>query len=160
MQVKEVMHRTVHRCQPSDNLEYAAQMMWENDCGAIPVVDRHQHPVGIITDRDITLAAAREHKPLWEMKAKEFTRQRDLYTCSADTDIHEALALMVENKIRRLPVVDRDGHLLGIVAMSDILHQLANAKASAAAVTQDLREALHAFNAITAQPRQHVIAKM
>lgn len=149
MNVREVMHKPVQCCQPGDSLEQAAQMMAKNDCGAIAVVDKSNHAIGILTDRDIALMAAERHKPLWEIKASELTGRHELYTCQDDTDLHAALHMMAEKKVRRLPVVGRDGELHGMVAMSDILHSLSMHGASVRNAPEDWREALEAFNEIT-----------
>ena len=149
MNVREVMHRPVQCCHPGDSLEWAAQMMAQNDCGAIAVVDQANHAIGIVTDRDIALLAAERHQPLWEIKAGELTGKHDLYTCHDDTDVHEALHMMADKKVRRLPVIGDDGELHGMVAMSDILHRLGMSATSVRAAPEDWREALEAFNNIT-----------
>ncbi|MFZ5842330.1 MAG: retron St85 family RNA-directed DNA polymerase [Pseudomonadota bacterium] len=149
MKIKDVMHRPVTSCQTGDNLEQAAKLMWQSDCGAIPVTDRSDHPIGILTDRDITLAAARQHKPLWELKATDVIQQRPLYTCTADTELHDALHLMAEKQVRRLPVIDASGRLQGIVAMSDIVHEITRQAGTEATPQRELREAVSTFNAVT-----------
>ena len=149
MKIKDVMHKPVTSCQAGDNLEQAATLMWQNDCGAIPITDRSDHPIGILTDRDITLAAARQHKPLWEMKANDVLQQRPLFTCTADTELHDALHLMAEKQIRRLPVIDASGRLQGIVAMSDIVHEITRQSSSSTPAQRELREAVSTFNAVT-----------
>ncbi|HYQ38797.1 MAG TPA: CBS domain-containing protein [Pseudomonas sp.] len=150
MNVSEVMHKPAWCCHAGDNLEMAAQLMAQSDCGAIAVVDQANHAIGIVTDRDIALIAAERHQPLWELKAGELAGKHDLYTCHDDTDVHEALHLMADKKVRRLPVVGADGELHGMVAMSDILHRLSLSGASARTAPEDWREALEAFNHITA----------
>ncbi|MBV2131981.1 CBS domain-containing protein [Pseudomonas sp. MAP12] len=149
MNVCEVMHKPVQCCHTSDSLEVAAQLMAQNDCGAIAVIDQANHPIGIVTDRDIALLAAERHQPLWELQAGELTGKHNLYTCHDDTDVHEALHMMADRKVRRLPVIGSDGELHGMVAMSDILHGLRMSGASVQAAPEDWREALEAFNHIT-----------
>lgn len=149
MNVSEVMHKPAQCCHAGDSLEMAAQLMAQNDCGAIAVVDQANHAIGIVTDRDIALLAAERHQPLWELKAGELMGQHDLYSCQDDTDLHAALRLMADKKVRRLPVLGRDGDLHGMVAMSDILHHLSLSGASARSAPEDWREALQAFNSVT-----------
>ncbi|MNZ83298.1 Hypoxic response protein 1 [compost metagenome] len=149
MNVSEVMHKPAQCCHAGDSLEMAAQLMAQNDCGAIAVVDQAHHAIGIVTDRDIALLAAERHQPLWELKAGELMGQHDLYSCQDDTDLHAALRLMADKKVRRLPVLGRDGDLHGMVAMSDILHHLSLSGASARSAPEDWREALQAFNSVT-----------
>lgn len=149
MNVSEVMHQPVHCCHSGDSLEQAAEMMAKGDCGAIAVVDQNNHAIGILTDRDIALMAAERHKPLWELKAGELAGRHGLYTCLDDTDVHEALHLMAEKKVRRLPVVGAGGELHGMVAMSDILHQLTLHGATVRNAPEDWRQALETVNTIT-----------
>lgn len=149
MNVNEVMHQPVQCCHAGDSLELAAQLMAQNDCGAIAVIDQNHHAIGIVTDRDIALLAAERHQPLWAMTAGELAGKHDLYTCLDDTDIHAALQLMAEKKVRRLPVVGSDGELHGMLAMSDILHRITPAAITASSSPEDWREALEAFNHIT-----------
>jgi FOG: CBS domain len=71
MKVKELMTTDVKRCSPETNLAAAAKIMWEGDCGAVPVTDEHDHVVGVITDRDICIAAATRPRTEGEIPAKE-----------------------------------------------------------------------------------------
>jgi CBS domain-containing protein len=160
MNVKEVMHTPAQCCHAGDSLEQVAQLMAQNDCGAIAVVDQGNHAIGIVTDRDIALLAAERHKPLWEIKAGELTGQHNLYTCHDNTDVHAALHMMADKKVRRLPVVGSDGELHGMVAMSDILHRLSLSGASARTAPEDWREALEAFNSITSPSLPMVMPDM
>lgn len=149
MNVSEVMQTPVQCCLPDDSLEMAAQMMAQNDCGSIPVVDAANHAIGIVTDRDIALLAADRHQPLWELKAGDLTGRHDLYTCHEDTDVQEALHMMSDKKVRRLPVVGDDGELHGIVVMSDILHRLRMSGRATQDAPGEWRDALETFNHIT-----------
>ena len=149
MNVCEVMHSPAQCCHAGDSLELAAQLMAQNDCGAIAVVDQGNHAIGIVTDRDIALLAAERHQPLWAMTAGELAGKHDLYTCHDNTDVHAALHLMADKQVRRLPVIGTDGVLHGMLAMSDILHRLTPGAASTRSAPEDWREALDAFNRIT-----------
>ena len=149
MNVSDLMHKPAQCCHPGDSLEMAAQMMAQNDCGAIAVIDDSNHAIGIITDRDIALMAAEQHKPLWELKVGDLAGRHGLYTCRDETDVHDALHMMADKKVRRLPVVGADGELHGMVAMSDILHRLSMSGVTARTAPEDWREALEAFNHTT-----------
>jgi CBS domain-containing protein len=120
MKVFEVMTIDAGFCHPEDSLTRAAQIMWEKDCGAVPVVDAQKRVVGIITDRDICVAAATRNRRTSSIKASDMNF-RPLKTCSADDDVKDALKRMRKYKIRRLCVTDKAGELLGIVSISDIL---------------------------------------
>ena len=78
MKVRDVMESNVKTCALNDNLESVATLMWNNDCGSIPVIDQSGTPIGIITDRDIAMSCALNHKPLWELRARDVTNSRPL----------------------------------------------------------------------------------
>jgi CBS domain-containing protein len=119
MKVQDVMTREVKSCRPETNLAEAAAMMLEYDCGALPVVDNENMVVGMITDRDIAIAAATKARLASEIPVGEVISRK---VCSAtlDEDIHTALKTMRHEKIRRLPIVNRDGMLQGILSLNDI----------------------------------------
>ncbi|HCW88870.1 MAG TPA: hypothetical protein DHU56_02235 [Marinobacter sp.] len=121
MKVNQVMVTEVASCSPQTSLQDIAMMMWNNDCGAIPLVDDREHPVGIITDRDIAMGAALQSKPLREIRAEDISSGRELYCCAAEEDIGEALQIMEAHKVRRLPVVNEDKQLCGMVSLGDIV---------------------------------------
>src|SRR3990172_13401491 len=106
MNVRELMIKNVAFCAPDASLESIAMQMWDKDCGSIPVVDGNGRPLGILTDRDIAMGCAMNHKALWEMRATEITNNRPLYTCHSDDDVQSALHTMAAHHVRRLPVVD------------------------------------------------------
>jgi CBS domain-containing protein len=121
MNVSDVMQRGVKVCGVASTLEAAAMLMWDNDCGALPVVDDIGHPVGIVTDRDIAMTAALNHRPLWDLVCGDITGSRTLFTCHADEDVRSALKTMWAQRVRRLPVVDAGQQLVGILSMDDIV---------------------------------------
>ena len=121
MYVNEVMHTPAECCCPETNLEAVAKLMWDHDCGAIPVVDESNKPIGILTDRDIVMGSYLNHKPLWEICSKEVANKRPLFTCKSDDDIRNAMETMEREKVRRLPVVNNEGELQGILSVDDIV---------------------------------------
>ncbi|WKE64811.1 CBS domain-containing protein [Gallaecimonas kandeliae] len=135
MYVKDIMVTHAATCMPGTSLQDVAMQMWNHDCGAIVVVDAKEHPLGIVTDRDIAMGAALQHRPLWEMRAEEITNHRELYCCVPEDSIKHALKLMEKHEIRRLPVLDKDGRLCGILSMGDIV-AFTNARAGKAAANQ------------------------
>ena len=94
-------------------------MMMEYDCGALPVVDNENKVVGMITDRDIAIAAATKARLASEIRVSEVI-SRKVYSAMPDEDIHTALKIMRHEKVRRLPIVNRDGMLQGILSLNDI----------------------------------------
>jgi CBS domain-containing protein len=122
MKVNDLMETDVHTCDPKTNLQTVATQMWEKNCGSIALVDSKGKPVGIITDRDIAMGAALNHKPLWELTAQQITNHRKVFTCSAQDSVQTALNIMRTNKIRRLPVVDKNGQLAGILSIDKMIN--------------------------------------
>jgi CBS domain-containing protein len=121
MNVSDLMERDVVTCHPHDSLEIAARLMWDNNCGSIPVIDEYGVPVGIITDRDIAMSCVLNHKAQWELRASDVTNNRPLHLCSEHEDIKSALHAMLVQRIRRLPVVNAAGRLQGIISIDDII---------------------------------------
>ena len=117
--VTSVMTANPACCTAQTPLRDVARMMIDNDCGQIPVVDAQGMPLGVVTDRDITIRAVAEgHDP-------KVTRVReamggDLVYCFEDQDSSEAAELMAENDIRRLPVLSSDKRLVGVVSLGDL----------------------------------------
>jgi CBS domain-containing protein len=120
MKVQDVMTYEVQTCRPETNLADAAMRMWRNDCGVLPVIANGEKVVGMITDRDICMAAATKHRDPANIRVKEVISGK-VYGCSADTEIHEALKIMQQKQVRRLPIISaEDGKLQGILSMNDV----------------------------------------
>jgi CBS domain-containing protein len=93
--------------------------MWQGNCGVIPVTDDHGTIAGILTDRDIcTFVAARDYPPRQMLAGAVATKM--VFTCGPDDDVSEALSLMRQHHVRRLPVVDGSRVLLGMLSLTDI----------------------------------------
>lgn len=120
MKVKELMTPKPATCTIEHDLATAAGLMWENDCGALPVVSDTGEVVGLITDRDICMAAVLSNQSLPMLSVADVISQ-DVVTCGPDDDVHAALALMQENRVRRLPVIAADRTLAGILSMNDVV---------------------------------------
>jgi CBS domain-containing protein len=120
MNVEQIMSRDVAVCGPDDNLESVAMLMWNNNCGAIPVVDHDGKPCGMVTDRDVAMASALRHKPLWEIRTQEVSNHA-VYTCTPNDDVKEAMDTMRDQKIRRLAVIDEDGRVRGLLSIDDVI---------------------------------------
>ena len=120
MIVKEVMNRKVTTCEPETTLEAAAILMWDNDCGTVAVLDDAGRAIGIITDRDICMAVALQHKAASEIQVQE-VMSRQLFTCQPENDIMNALKTMSFQKVRRLPVTNDSGQVEGIISIEDLI---------------------------------------
>lgn len=120
MKVYDVMTKDVMVCGPETSLAEAAIMMWDRDCGVLPVVDEEGRILAMITDRDIAIAAATHGRPAHQIAVREAMSRRVL-SARFDEDLGAALKTMRHDKIRRLPVVDNEGRLKGIVTINDIV---------------------------------------
>jgi CBS domain-containing protein len=122
MLVKDLMTADVKTCSEESDLATAARMMWDGDCGIVPVLNREHRVIGVVTDRDICIAAATRSRNPADIRVSD-VMSRDITTCAQDNDIRTALALLRNHRVRRLPVVDAHGRLTGIISMSDIAGQ-------------------------------------
>lgn len=120
MRVADVMTKDVKVCGPETNLAEAAMMMWDGDCGVLPVVDEDGRVLAMITDRDIAIAAATQGRPAYQIAVRE-AMSGNVTSAGLDDDVAAALKTMRHDKIRRLPVVDADGRLMGIMTINDIV---------------------------------------
>ena len=124
MLVENLMTRKTHACQPGDSLAYAAQLLWEHDCGCVPVCSGGgvPHVVGVITDRDICMDALFQGKALQDLRVSE-AMSRSLTTCRPSDSLAQTERIMREARVRRLPVVNGDGALLGMVSLADLARE-------------------------------------
>lgn len=114
------MRTEVQIAGPDTDLATIARFMWERDCGMIPIVTVDRRLVGVVTDRDICIAAATKGRAPAYIRAHELLHA-PVVTCGPDDDCHAALTLLCERQLRRLPVVDPDGQLVGIVSLIDFI---------------------------------------
>ncbi|HWA70722.1 MAG TPA: CBS domain-containing protein [Polyangiaceae bacterium] len=119
MNANELMTRNVATCWKDASLEQAARIMWEADVGCLVVTDAERHAVGMLTDRDIAMAAYTQGVRLGEASVAGAMANR-VCSCSPETSAADVEALMQSAQIRRVPVVDSDGKLLGIVSLADL----------------------------------------
>lgn len=119
MKIAELMSRSVETCTPDDSLNTAAQRMWDHNCGFIPVVGADGRPVGVVTDRDICMAAYTQGKPLSSISVRT-AMARTVYTCAPTDSVTAAEKIMATRQVRRLPVVDKEGRVVGVVSLHDI----------------------------------------
>lgn len=119
VKVEQIMNPDVKSCHAHDPLNRAAQIMWEQPCGAVPVVDEESRPIGFLTDRDICMAAYTQGKPLQALLV-ETAMTKKVVACQAEDELTAAAELMQQHRTRRLPVVNRDGVLVGILSLDDL----------------------------------------
>jgi CBS domain-containing protein len=116
--VSEVMTRGVEVIQPDDTLQRAAQMMDDLNVGALPVCDGDEL-VGMITDRDITVRAVSDGMDPIESRVSEVMTAQ-AYSCTEEQTTDEVMTQMGDLQVRRLPVVNGDGDIVGIVSLGDL----------------------------------------
>lgn len=120
MRTRDVMTTPARACGPDSDLAAVAKMMWDFDCGFVPVVDASGTVAGVVTDRDICVAAATRRLPPEQIHAVQ-AMTRDVHVCSPDDSVSDVLATMKQFKVRRLPVIDAQGQLQGVVSLNDIV---------------------------------------
>jgi CBS domain-containing protein len=116
--IADVMTRNPQVVSPSDTVAHVAKLMKEHDVGAIPVCDGTRL-VGMITDRDVTIRSVAEGKQADQVKVDKAMTSK-VHWCYEDDEVEDVLEKMGDLQIRRIPVVDRDKHLVGIVALGDL----------------------------------------
>jgi CBS domain-containing protein len=126
MKVAEIMVRTAASCNADMNLGEAVEIMWNRDCGILPIVNAESKVTGVVTDRDIAVALGTRNRLPGEITVKEVASPH-LYCCKPEDEVHSALHTMASTKVRRLPVVNKAGKLEGILSMDDVVsHSEAN----------------------------------
>ena len=120
MQAKEIMSSDPQCCTPEDSLRDAARMMADNDCGCLPVVEDKagKRVIGVLTDRDIAIrGVARGKTP--DSKVNDVMSPAPA-CCSAEDDVEVVEKIMIDKQVRRVPVVDGDGRVVGMIAQADL----------------------------------------
>lgn len=120
--VRQIMNKDPATCTPEERLTRAAQIMWDRDCGFVPVVDSNGSLVGVITDRDLCMAAYTRGEPLEAMSIAS-AMSKLVHFCAPDDALAEAARLMADKQVRRLPVVE-NGRLVGVLALADIARDI------------------------------------
>jgi len=119
MNVSSLIRRDVTSSTIHDSLERAAQLMWEHDIGCLPVIDDQGHVVGVITDRDACMAAYTHGTPLRAIPVTTAMTRR-VFSCRETDEVDAVEAVMREHQVRRMPVIDGQGHPIGIISLTDI----------------------------------------
>ncbi len=130
MKITERMKTDVRAIGRDESLERAAQLMWEHDCGCVPVVDLEQRVVGMITDRDVCMGAYTQGRALREIPV-EHCMSREVHDCRPNDSVEVAAGIMSAHQVRRLPVVDEAGRLIGMIALCDLTRTVEELKGEA-----------------------------
>jgi CBS domain-containing protein len=116
---EQIMTGSPVACRPEDALTEAARIMWQHDCGCVPVVCNDGRLCGLITDRDICMAAYLQGRPLAAIRVDD-VMARHVTACAPQDSLQEVARAMREARVRRIPVVEDDGVLVGIVSLADL----------------------------------------
>ncbi len=119
MKIQDVMTRRVCTVSGRASLADAARLMWEKNCGVIPVVDDAEAIIGVITDRDVCMGALTQARPIHEIPVT-MSMSKNVATCRDTDDLETVEAIMAERRIRRVPVVDDTRRAVGIVSLDDL----------------------------------------
>jgi CBS domain-containing protein len=122
MKVKHVMTKDPSACVPSDTAVKAATIMRDEDAGVVPVIDNEQGQkiVGVVTDRDLCMNVVAEGRDPGTVRVEQCMTP-SVVTCSPNDALEKATELMKENQVRRIPVVDEQGRLQGILSLADVV---------------------------------------
>jgi len=137
MRVQEMMTQPVVTCHVGDTANAAAQIMWEHDCGVVPVVDDNGRLAGVVTDRDICLAAYFQGVPLSSIRL-DTMMSRELCTCRPEDDVTDAEHLMSSRQLRRIVAVDDRQAPVGILSIGDVARRVGSGSAARQRDGQDL----------------------
>jgi CBS domain-containing protein len=139
MKVEQLMTRTVETCRPTDSLNAAARIMWESDCGCVPVVVDEEdgaRVVGMVTDRDVCMAAYTQGKALGTIPVSTAMSER-VCSCRSSDAISVALSVLRTNQLHRLPVVDANERLVGMLSLTDLAREADRERGAKAAEVRD-----------------------
>ena len=128
--VRTLMKESPATCAPTDSLHRAAELLWNADCGMVPVVEGDGRLVGVLTDRDICMASYFRNQPLAALDVGS-TMSHTLHTAKPDDSIETIVHLMADKQTRRIPLVENE-RLVGIVALADIARHVKSLESSSA----------------------------
>jgi CBS domain-containing protein len=143
MQIRDVMTDQLQCCAPDTNLAAAIEIMWNNDCGVLPVVADGKLE-GIVTDRDICIALGTRDCAASDVAVRDVATTT-VCTCEPEDDVYAAMEVMQTARVRRVPVVDRLGRLQGIITLGDLAHRIE--REDGQALNQELMGTLKAVSA-------------
>lgn len=139
MRVQELMTKDVSFCGPGTNAAVATEIMWTRNCGSLPIVEDGRGVIGIVTDRDLLIALGTSNRNASDLPVGE-VMNKDLALCAPDDDVRDALKTMARRQLHRLPVVDEDGALRGILSLDDV-----SLRAEADGISRELLKTMKAI---------------
>jgi CBS domain-containing protein len=151
MRIEEIMSSPAVTCGINDSLNTAAQLMWEHDCGSLPVVNDEGCVVGMITDRDICMAAYTQGSSLHPVAVAN-AMAKEVFSCHLKDSLESAERLMRNKQIRRMPVLNDDNRPAGVLSFNDIARYAASSRKNKG-IEHEVTQTLAAIG----EPRPHVI---
>lgn len=149
-QARDCMTRDVVTCRPETDMERAAHLMWTHDCGVLPVLGEGDRVVGLVTDRDLVMGAYTRGRALCDLRVGDSMSQ-DVASCLPTDTLENAIGALGRRRVRRLPVVDEQGLLQGLLSVNDIVRHVESSPESIARAR--LEEALLEAMAAICEPR-------
>ena len=137
MKISALFHHTVSSCTDRDTLAHAASQLWQHDIGCLPVLGEDGRLCGMITDRDIAMAAYLQGAPLRSI-AVSSVMSKEVVACRAEDEVDTVVDALIKRQLHRLPVIDDDRRLIGIVSLNDIARAAGAGKFPAASVAKVL----------------------
>ena len=137
----EVMTKKPVCCLPTDAVSKVAQWMKKEDVGSIPVIDsdKSKKLIGIVTDRDLAIQIVADGRDPKSTKVADVMTSK-VFTCLADEDIQKAVAAMAKHQLRRIPVVDKDHKVIGIISQADVATRVNKRKKKLAAMVKKISQ--------------------
>lgn len=120
MKASKIMTKSVGFCQAPDTLADALKIMWEKDCGIVPVVDAESKVIGTVTDRDAAAAVFLQNKTAAEIEVGEII-EGEAHVCREKDSVEDVLKKMRKKQVKRIPIVDESEKLVGIISVTDVL---------------------------------------
>jgi CBS domain-containing protein len=128
--VRTLMKESPATCSPSDTLRRAAEILWNTDCGMVPVIEGDGRLVGVVTDRDICMASYFRDQPISALDVGS-TMSKNVHAARPDDSIETIVRLMADKQTRRVPLVENE-RLVGIVALADVARHVKSLESSSA----------------------------
>jgi CBS domain-containing protein len=157
MRVKDLMTKQVSTIRAGEPSSAALRLMWDCDCGSLPVLDDDGRVIAVVTDRDIAMTAL--FRDAWPSALPvSQAMSKNVYFCSPEDSVTSAEEIMRAHQIRRLPVMDVEGRLVGVLSMADIVRRAAGEKGRKKEVIPEEVTALLADACSPRQPRKATYA--
>jgi CBS domain-containing protein len=153
--IKDLMTPSPQFCTRNESLKEVAEKMAKNNIGSLPVVDENKKVIGMITDRDIALAIARKNNPADQVKVNEIMSP-ELYSLNQEDDASTALKMMRTKKVGRLPVLDNQQQLKGMVTLNSIVKKVKETGDKAEIAFEGKENVINTLESIAERDTEHI----